>query len=90
MLWFKKRKVVIINPSRGKAAVGVFTQLGPAYVQRFQIGLSPELIRETEAWHPDSRGKVIVFLLDEEGAQIKLGPVQLSAKPTTKSGGESK
>ncbi|MBU0978601.1 MAG: hypothetical protein ABIJ03_00745 [Patescibacteria group bacterium] len=77
LAWFKYRKVVLINPARQKAAVGLITQVGPAHVQRFQVGLSPELIRATQAWHPDSKGKMIILLLDEAGGKSKLGPVPL-------------
>jgi len=78
--WFKYRKVILINPTQQTAAVGVVTQIGPAYVQRFQVGLSPELIRLTKAWHPDSKGKMVIFLLDDSAGSVKLGQINLASR----------
>lgn len=75
--WYLKQQVVVINPARQKAAVAAVIDVGPAYQQRFQVGLSPELIRTTEAWHPSSRGKVVILLIDQAQA-VELGPTTLS------------
>jgi hypothetical protein len=75
--WFKHRKVLVINPSRQLAAVGAIINSAPAHVQRFQVGLSPELVRATQAWHPETKGKLALFLVDEAAGNVPLGPASL-------------
>ncbi len=76
--WYKYRKMVMINPAEEIAVVGVVGDAGPAQWVKKQFGGSPEVIREGKVWSPKSKGRVILWFVDDPENKIPLGPVNLS------------
>lgn len=76
--WYKYRKMVMINPAEEIAIVGVVGDAGPAQWVKKQFGGSPEVIREGKVWSPKSKGRVILWFVDDPENKIPLGPVNLS------------
>ena len=76
--WYKFRKMIAVNPAEEVAVVGVVGDAGPAQWVQKQFGGSPEVIREGKIWSPKSRGKVLLFFVDDVNDTIPLGPIDLS------------
>lgn len=76
--WYAFRKMVAINPAEELAVVGVVGDAGPALWVNKQFGGSPEIIRETKIWSSQSRGRVILFFVDDPDDTIPLGVIDLS------------
>lgn len=76
--WYKFRKMIMINPSESMAVVGVVGDAGPAQWVKKQFGGSPEVIREGKVWSPKSKGKIILWFVDDPEDKIPLGPIDLS------------
>jgi hypothetical protein len=76
--WYKYRKMIMINPAESVAVVGVVGDAGPAQWVKKQFGGSPEVIREGKVWSPKSKGKVILWFVDDPEDKIPLGPIDLS------------
>lgn len=76
--WYKFRKMVVINPFEKVAVVGVVGDAGPAMWVQKQFGGSPEVIREGKIWSKATRGRVILFFVDDAEDKIPLGPIDLS------------
>ncbi|MBT4124249.1 MAG: hypothetical protein HN981_00450 [Candidatus Pacebacteria bacterium] len=76
--WYKFRKMIMINPSESVAVVGVVGDAGPAQWVKKQFGGSPEVIREGKVWSPKSKGKIILWFVDDPEDKIPLGPIDLS------------
>ncbi len=76
--WYKYRKMIAINPAESVAVVGVVGDAGPAQWVKKQFGGSPEVIREGKIWSPKSKGKVILWFVDDPENKIPLGPIDLS------------
>jgi len=77
--WYKFRKMIAINPAEQVAVVGVVGDAGPAQWVNKQFGGSPEVIREGKIWSSQSRGKVLLFFVDDPDDTIPLGVINLSA-----------
>lgn len=77
--WYKFRKMVAINPAEEIAVVGVVGDAGPAQWVKKQFGGSPEVIREGKIWSKDSRGRVMLFFVDDPENKIPLGPMSLKS-----------
>lgn len=75
--WYKYRKMVAINPAEEIAVVGVVGDAGPAQWVKKQYGGSPEIIREGKIWSPKSRGRVIMFFVDDPTDSVPLGPIDM-------------
>lgn len=76
--WYQFRKMVVINPAEQLAVVGVVGDAGPAMWVQKQFGGSPEVIREGKIWSPQSRGRVLLFFVDDPLDQVPLGPISLA------------
>jgi len=78
--WYKFRKMIVINPAEEMAVVGVVADAGPAMWVQKQFGGSPEVMREGKIWSPKSRGRVILYFVDDPEDEIPLGPISLQNK----------
>ena len=58
--------------------MGVVGDAGPAQWVKKQFGGSPEVIREGKVWSPKSKGKIILWFVDDPEDKIPLGPIDLS------------
>lgn len=76
--WYKYRKMIMVNPAEELAVVGVVGDAGPAQWVKKQFGGSPEVIREGKVWSPKSKGKIILWFVDDPEDKILLGPINLS------------
>ncbi len=77
--FYKFRKMIAINPAEEVAVVGVVGDAGPALWVKKQFGGSPEVIREGKIWSKASRGRVMLFFVDDPEDKIPLGPIELQA-----------
>lgn len=75
--WYKFRKMIVINPAEQTAVVGVVGDAGPAAWVKKQFGGSPEVIREAKIWSPKSKGRVLLFFVEDPSDTIPLGPISL-------------
>ncbi len=75
--FYQFRKMVAINPAEKVAVVGVVGDAGPAQWVQKQFGGSPEVIREGKIWSPNSRGRVLLFFVDDPEDKVPLGPISL-------------
>ncbi len=77
--FYKFRKMIAINPAEEVAVVGVVGDAGPSLWVKKQFGGSPEVIREGKIWSKQSRGRVMLFFVDDPENKIPLGPIDLKA-----------
>jgi len=75
--WFKHRKLIVLNPLRELAVVAVMADIGPYNPIRAQFGGSPEIIRAAEVWHPENKGRVVVFFVEDSKNEVPLGVINL-------------
>jgi hypothetical protein len=75
--WYKFRKMIVVNPFEQMVVVGVVGTLGPANWLQRQFGGSPELIQAGKIWSPRTRGRVLVFFVNDLEESIPLGPRSL-------------
>ena len=75
--WYKFRKMVVINPAEQMAVVGVVGDAGPSLWVKKQFGGSPEVIREGQIWSPKSKGRVLLFFINDPDDRVPLGPIKL-------------
>jgi hypothetical protein len=73
--WYKFRKVLVVNPKNGKAAVAVVGDAGPANWTGKQFGLSPELMHYMGLDIGMKKGEILMFFVDEKGGKVPLGPI---------------
>lgn len=73
--WYKFRKVLVVNPKNGKAAVAVVGDAGPANWTGKQFGLSPELMHHMGLDIGMKKGEIIMFFVDEKDNKVPLGPI---------------
>lgn len=73
--WYKHRKVVVVNTENGKAVVGVIADSGPAKWTGKSFGGSPELMDHLEMYRGSRKAKVLVFFVDEQNGEVRLGPI---------------
>lgn len=70
--WYKYRKVLVVNPSSGKAVVAVIADAGPAKWTGKQFGGSPELMNYLNLTDGKNRKKVLLWFIDGDAP---LGPI---------------
>jgi hypothetical protein len=75
--WYAFRKMIAINPAEQIAVVGVVGDAGPAQWVNKQFGGSPEVIREAKIWSKDSRGRVLLYFVDDPEDKVPLGVIDL-------------
>lgn len=73
--WYKFRKVLVVNPKNGQAAVAVIGDAGPASWTGKQFGCSPELMHHLGLDIGMKKGEIIVFFVDDKENKVKLGPI---------------
>lgn len=73
--WYKFRKVLVVNPKNGKAAIAVVGDAGPANWTGKQFGLSPELMHYMGLDIGMKKGDILMFFVDEKGGKVPLGPI---------------
>jgi len=73
--WYKYRKMIAINLETGEAVVGVVGDSGPADWVGKQYGGSPEVMRALDLTGKKSKGKILLYFVDDPENKILLGPV---------------
>lgn len=74
-IFFKYRKMIVINPDNGKAIVADIADAGPAPFTGKNLGGSPEVMQYLERVDGAGRGPVLYFFIDDPHDTIPLGPV---------------
>ncbi len=74
--WFKFRKMLVFNPTNGKAVIAVIGDAGPAQWTGKHFGGSPEVIHELGLSQGPRKGEVIVLFVDESNREVNLGPIK--------------
>jgi hypothetical protein len=75
--WFKFRKMIVINPFEQLAVVGSVGTFGPADWLQKQFGGSPEVMASGKIWSPQTRGRVLLFFVNDIVGNVELGPRSL-------------
>ncbi len=74
--WYKYRKMLVVNVENGTAVVAVIGDAGPAAWTGKQFGGSPEVMRSLDLTGKKSKGKVLIYFIDDPDNKIPLGPVK--------------
>ncbi len=74
--WYKYRKVVVLNPSSGRAVVAVVADSGPAAFTGKHFGGSPEVMDALKSKDGRQKGPVVLFFVDDPQNQVPLGPLE--------------
>lgn len=74
-IFYKYRKMLVVNPENGKAVIADIADAGPAEWTGKHLGGSPEVMRYLERVDGSKRGPVLYFFLDESSGTIPLGPI---------------
>lgn len=74
--FFKYRKMLVVNPSNGRAMVVVIGDAGPAVWTGKQLGGSPEVMKYLERVDGSQKGTVLYFFIDDPDDKIPLGPIE--------------
>ena len=74
--WYKYRKVIVINIDNGTAVVAVIGDAGPAAWTGKQFGGSPEVMRALDLTGKKSKGKVLLYFVNDPNNQVPLGPIK--------------
>lgn len=72
--WYKHRKVLIVNTENGNSVVASIADSGPAAWTGKHYGGSPEVMNYLGG-ERYTKGKVIVFFVDDPENKISLGPI---------------
>ncbi len=73
--WYKFRKVLVVNPKNGQAAIAVVGDAGPADWTGKQFGSSPELMHNLKLDVGMKKGEVIILFVNDPENKIPLGPI---------------
>ncbi|PIP74778.1 MAG: hypothetical protein CO135_03845 [Candidatus Levybacteria bacterium CG_4_9_14_3_um_filter_35_16] len=76
-LFFKYRKMLVVNPENGKAIVTDIADAGPAEWTDKHLGGSPEVMGYLERVDGAQKGPVLYFFIDDSNDTIPLGPISL-------------
>ena len=76
-LFFKFRKMLLVNPNTGQAIVTVIGDAGPAEWTGKHLGGSPEVMYHLGLGSGSRKGGVLYFFIDDANDTIPLGPVTL-------------
>lgn len=76
-MFFKHRKMLLVNPENGKALIADIADAGPADWTGKHLGGSPEVMRYLERVDGAQRGPVLYFFVDDPSDTIPLGPTSL-------------
>lgn len=75
--WWKKRKMVIINPME---AIAVVVEVKDDFYDtsnKYQFGGSPAVIREGQFWSPMNLGKSLLFFISDQSETVACGKYTL-------------
>lgn len=75
--FFKYRKMLVVNPQNGKAAVADIADSGPAQWTGKQLGGSPEVMQYLERVDGSEKGPVLYYFIDDPENKVPLGPISL-------------
>lgn len=73
--WYRYRKMIVVNPDNGQAAVAVVADAGPAAWTGKHFGGSPEVMNILGG-RRYKKGRVLMFFVDDPENKIPLGPVK--------------
>lgn len=73
--FFKYRKMLVVNPTNGKAIVAVIGDVGPAEWTGKHLGGSPEVMMYLERVDGRGKGPVLYFFIDDPNDTIPLGQI---------------
>ena len=76
-LFFKYRKMLVVNPENGKAIIADIADAGPAEWTGKNLGGSPEVMHYLERVDGAQRGPVLYFFVNDPNDTIPLGPITL-------------
>jgi len=76
-MFFKYRKIFVVNPQNGKAVIADVADSGPAEWTGKHLGGSPEVMDYLERRDGSARGPVLYFFIDDPGNTIRLGPIRV-------------
>jgi hypothetical protein len=76
-LFFKYRKMLVVNPENGKAIIADIADAGPSKWTGKHLGGSPEVMNYLERVDGAQKGPVIYFFIEEPNDTIPLGPIKL-------------
>lgn len=77
VMFFKYRKMLVVNPENGKAMVVVIGDAGPGRSTGKHLGGSPEVMKYLERVDGAQKGPVLYFFIDDPDDTIPLGPVEI-------------
>jgi hypothetical protein len=76
-LFFKYRKMLVVNPDNGKAIIADIADAGPAQWTGKHLGGSPEVMNYLERVDGAQKGPVLYFFIEDPSDTIALGPTSL-------------
>ena len=77
IIFFKFRKMLVVNPHNGRAIVAVIGDAGPAEWTGKHLGGSPEVMKYLERVDGARKGPVLYFFIDDPQDQVPLGPIDI-------------
>lgn len=78
IIFFKHRKMIVVNPENGKAMVVVIGDAGPGASTGKHLGGSPEVMKYLERVDGKQKGPVLYYFIDDPEDKIPLGPIEPS------------
>lgn len=75
--FFKFRKILVVNPKTGQAAVAVVGDVGPADWTGKHLGGSPEVMDALGLAGGSRTGPVLYFFIDDPEDKVPLGPIKV-------------
>ncbi|PIR62075.1 MAG: hypothetical protein COY81_00055 [Candidatus Pacebacteria bacterium CG_4_10_14_0_8_um_filter_43_12] len=77
-----KKKFCLINPQQELYCIVELIDdfLDPA--NRYQLGASPQLVREGQFWSPVTLGRTVIFYLNDQSNSLKPGCYQIGHQPS--------
>jgi hypothetical protein len=75
--WWRKRKMVVINPVEAIAVVAEVKDDFYDTSNKYQLGGSPAVIREGLFWSPANLGKSLVFFISDQSEAVACGKYTL-------------
>ncbi len=78
--FFKYRKMLVVNPKTGQAAVAIIGDAGPAEFTGKHLGGSPEIMDILGLAEGPRKGAVLYFFIDDPKDEIPLGPISVKSE----------
>lgn len=79
-VFFKYRKMIVVNPKTGQTVVAVIGDAGPAEWTGKHLGGSPEVMDYLGLAAGPRKGPVLYFFIDDPEDKIPLGPVKVKTQ----------